>query len=138
MPGRSRFVSLARTIALLAVCTTTACGDSLTDMVSQTMDACIASRNPLFAAGRGGEALDTPLPPEAAALAERLAYTRASKMFQEIAKEAGDQVTLVCALDGAALWKTAEARKFVARYTEHPDAAVAEAARRLSQPPTGR
>jgi len=109
------------------------CGESLNGMVSETMDACIATRNPLFVSGRGAEALDTPLPAEALATAERLNYTRASEMFQGIAKEAGDQVTLVCALDLSSRWKHADARKFIARYAEHPDAAVAAAARRLAE-----
>jgi hypothetical protein len=109
------------------------CGESLASMVMETMDACIAARNPLFVSGRGAEALDTPLPAEALATAERLNYTRASEMFQEIATSAGDQVTLVCALDLSSRWKHADARKFIARYAEHPDAAVATAARRLSE-----
>lgn len=121
-------VALAFTGLLLA-----GCGESLTDMVSETMDACIAARNPVFVSGRGAEALDTPLPEAARATAERLNYTRASEMFQGIAKDAGDQVTLVCALDLSSRWKHAEARKFIARYAEHPDAAVAAAARRLAE-----
>jgi hypothetical protein len=99
------------------------------------MDACITARNPLFTAGRGTEALDTPLPPDAEALASRLSYTRASEMFQEVAKEAGDQVTLVCALDLASRWRTREAQVFLRKYTAHPDEAVAEAARRLAAQP---
>lgn len=132
---RHRFATLALVAGGLLLA---GCGQSLSNMVTQTMDACIAARNPLFASGRGAEALDIPLPAEAEAVASRLAYTRASEMFQEIAREAGDQVTLVCALDGAARWKSPEARKFVGRYAEHPDAAVAEAARRLAPAPTTR
>jgi len=109
------------------------CGESLAGMVVETMDACIAARNPLFVSGRGAEALDTPLPAAAVATAERLNYMVASEMFQGIAQEAGDQVTLVCALDLSSRWKNVEARKFIARYAEHPDAAVAAAARRLSE-----
>jgi hypothetical protein len=114
------------------------CGESLANLVGQTMDACISARNSLFASGQGLTALDAPLPADAEAVAARLVYSRASAMFQAIAKEAGDQVTLVCALDGAARGQTATARAFVARYREHPDEAVAEAARRLSQPPARR
>jgi hypothetical protein len=137
---RSTLPFLLRRVALpaLAVTLLTGCGRSLTDMASEAMDACIATRNPLFTAGRGLSALDTPLPPDAEALANRLNYTRASEMFQEVAQEAGDQVTLVCALDLASRWRTSEARKFIAKYAEHPDAAVAEAARRLSQPSASR
>ncbi|HMS01876.1 MAG TPA: hypothetical protein PKE51_02830 [Gemmatimonadaceae bacterium] len=112
-----------------------ACGRSLSDMAGEAMDACITARNPLFTAGRGAEALDTPLPPDAEALASRLSYTRASEMFQEVAKEAGDQVTLVCALDLASRWRTREAQVFLRKYTAHPDEAVAEAARRLAAQP---
>jgi hypothetical protein len=129
--------SAARPVALATLAAgllLAGCGRSLTDMATEAMDACIETRNPLFTSGRGAEALDTPLPASAEALAERLNYTRASEMFQEIAKEAGDQVTLVCALDLASRWKHSEARKFVARYAEHPDAAVAAAAQRLAQP----
>lgn len=112
-----------------------ACGRSLSDMAGEALGACVEARNPLFTAGRGTEALDTPLPPDAEALANRLSYTRASEMFQEVAKEAGDQVTLVCALDLASRWRTREAQVFIRRYTAHPDAAVAEAARRLAALP---
>jgi hypothetical protein len=130
----SRFPSARRPSVVLALTglLLAGCGESLNGMVSETMDACIAARNPLFLSGRGAEALDTPLPASALATAERLNYTRASAMFQEIAKEAGDQVTLVCALDLAARWQHPEARRFIARYAEHPDAAVATAARRLA------
>jgi len=111
----------------------TGCGESLGGMVVTTMDACIAARNPLFVSGQGAAALDTPLPADAQAMSERLNYPRASEMFQEIATSARDQVTLVCALDLASRWKHADARRFIARYAEHPDAAVVAAARRLSE-----
>lgn len=126
--GRRASLALALTSLLLA-----GCGESLTSMVSETMDACISTRNALFVSGRGIEALDTPLPADAQATAERLNYSRASEMFQEIATIAGDQVTLVCALDLSSRWKHAEARKFIARYIAHPDAAVSAAARRLAE-----
>jgi len=126
--ARRATVALSLTGLLLA-----GCGQSLGRMVVETMDACIATRNPLFMSGRGLEALDTPLPAAALATAERLNYSRASEQFQGIATDAGDQVTLVCALDLSSRWKHAEARKFIARYAEHPDAAVAAAARRLSE-----
>jgi hypothetical protein len=111
------------------------CGRSLYDMAGEALDSCIATRNPLFVSGRGAEALDTPLPASAEALAARFQYPSASELFQEVAREAGDQVTLVCALDLASRWHSREARQFVAQYGEHPDAAVAEAARRLAALP---
>jgi hypothetical protein len=130
-------VSVARPVALATLAAgllLTGCGRSLTDMTIEAMDLCIEARNPLFTGGRGAEALDTPLPPSAEALAKKFNYVLASEKFQEIAKEAGDQVTLVCALDLASRWNDSDARKFVARYAEHPDAAVAAAAQRLAQP----
>lgn len=120
---------------LTTVWALTACGRSLSDMAGEALDACITARNPLFTAGRGAEALDTPLPLAAEALASRLSYTRASEMFQEVAKEAPDQVTLVCALDLASRWRTREAQVFLRKYTKHPDAAVAAAATRLAAQP---
>ncbi|MCU0615889.1 MAG: hypothetical protein MUD17_02225 [Gemmatimonadaceae bacterium] len=122
-------------LLLTTVCVLAACGRSLSDMAGEALDACITTRNPLFTAGRGAEALDTPLPPAAEALASKLSYTRASEMFQEVAKEAQDQVTLVCALDLASRWRTREAQVFLRKYTKHPDAAVAAAATRLAAQP---
>ena len=110
----------------------TGCGKNLDTLAVEAMDACIAARNPLFTSGRGAQALDTPLPPAAEETAMRLRYPRASAKFQAIAESAADQVTLVCALDIISRWKNDEARTFVARYAQHPDAAVATAAERLT------
>lgn len=136
MTSCSRLAVRSRVIGpLVLALALTACGRSLSDMAGSALDACITARNPLFITGRGAEALDTPLPAETEALANRLVYARASELFQEVAREAGDQVTLVCALDLASRWRTREAQVFLRRYTAHPDVAVAEAARRLAAQP---
>lgn len=107
------------------------CGPSLATMVTEAMDRCIEARNPAFTGGQGTTALDVPLDPRAAELAGRLAYLRAHEQFAAIAEVAADQVTLVCALDYASRYRHPDARRFVARYTRHPDAAVAASAERL-------
>lgn len=134
----SRLTVPPRLLLLLTLAgAASACGRGLTDLTAEAMAACIEVRNPLFAQGEGARALDVPLPANAEDIAQRLRYPRASQTLQKIAKAAPDQVTLVCALDLMSRWQDREPRAFIARYQAHPDAPVAEAARRLA-PPAGR
>ncbi len=122
-----------RTLAAstVAVGTLAACGSSLVTRTTTAMDACIAVRNPLFTSGRGGVALDTPLPPAADSTANTLNYQRGFEMFKAIAESAEDQVTLVCALDLASRYGDSESTRFITRYLKHPSPDVATAAQIL-------
>ena len=121
--------------AALAVGLLSACGESLTTMTTKAMDGCIAARNPVFVSGHGADALKTPLPKDVEALAMRLRYDRAFKVFQTIAENAKDQVTLVCALDIMSHNSYIDVRIFVERYLKHPSPDVALNARLLLDRP---
>jgi len=109
----------------------TGCGRSLASMSVEAMDLCVEARNPLFVSGRGAQALDTPLPTRAEELAGRMNYLSAHRNFQDIAKDAGSQVVLVCALDFASRYKNPESSAFLRKYTKHPDESIASSAQRL-------
>ncbi len=123
--ARSLLGSLAISLGLLG------CSKSLTTLVTESMDACIAARNPAFTSGHGVSALDTPLPPELEKAAMKLAYDRALKQYAAIAESAKNQVTLVCALELASHYKHGDVAVLLWRFTKHPDAGVAENAKRL-------
>lgn len=122
--------SLAAVIAGMLLAS---CGKTLGTRVTEAMDACIAVRNPAFAGGKGASALDTPLPPELKAMAEKIAYARALNSYQAIARSARDQVTLVCALELASYYRHGDVAVFLWEYSKHPDAGVALNAKRLLQ-----
>ncbi len=109
----------------------TGCGKTLGTRVTEVMDGCIAQRNPAFKAGQGVTALQTPLSDSLSADAAKLAYQRALVNYERIAESAGEQVTLVCALELASYYKNGDVGVFLWKYTKHPDAAVAESARKL-------
>ncbi len=109
----------------------TGCGKTLGTRVTEAMDGCIAQRNPAFKAGQGATALDTPLPDSLSKEAEKLGYQRALTNYERIAESAGDQVSLVCALELASYYKHGDVGVLLWKYTKHPDAAVAESARKL-------
>ena len=109
----------------------TGCGKTLGTRVTEAMDGCIAQRNPAFKAGQGATALDTPLPDSLSKEAEKLGYQRALTNYERIAESAGDQVSLVCALELASYYKHGDVGVLLWKYTKHPDAAVAESARNL-------
>jgi len=127
---KPRSLGLLAGVSLLSLLTA-GCGESLASMSVEAMDLCVAARNPLFVSGRGAQALDTPLPARAEELAGRMNYQTAYQIFQAIAKDAGSQVVLVCALDFASRVRDDESNAFVRTYTTHPDEAVAASARRL-------
>lgn len=115
----------------LAVGTLAACGKTLGTLTEQAMDGCMAVRNPQFKAGQGVTALDTPLPDSVRTAAGKLAYARAFVNFERITDIAGDQATLVCALELASYYKNGDVAVLLTKYTRHPDAGVAMSARRL-------
>lgn len=110
---------------------TDGCTKSLGTLVTESMDSCIALRNPAFKSGKGVTALDTPLPADLEAKAKKLAYQRAFKNYEIIAESAPDQVTLVCALELGGYYRNGDVGVLLWKYTKHPDAGVAENAKRL-------
>jgi hypothetical protein len=126
-----RFVLPRALLAFAVGALTAGCTKSLGTLVTETMDSCIALRNPAFTGGKGASALDTPFPAELEAKAKKLAYQRALKNYVAIAESAKNQVTLVCALELAGYYKNGDVGVLLWKYTKHPDAAVAENAKRL-------
>ncbi len=108
-----------------------ACGETLEARVTQAMDGCIAARNADFVGGRGATALNTPLPAPVNALADKVRYRAAFQMFEQIAQSAGDQVTLVCALELTSHYRHGDVGTLLHQFTRHPDAAVAINAKTL-------
>lgn len=117
----------------LSTLTMNACGKTLGTRVSEVMDGCIALRNPAFTSGQGVTALETPFPDSLATAAGKLAYQRALTNYERIAESAANQVTLVCALELASYYRHGDVGVFLWKYTKHPDAAVAQSARKLLQ-----
>ncbi len=118
-------------VALLFVPLAAACGESLASRVTKAMDSCTAQRNPLFVAGKGGEAIALPLTSEVAALAGKFDYERAFRSFKSVAEKAATQAVLTCALEFASRYHSEESRAFVERYVGHASPDVAAAARGL-------
>jgi hypothetical protein len=117
--------------AIASATVMTACGRTLGSMVNETMDGCIAERNPVFKSGAGATALNTPLPKTVSDLAKRIAYKRALDAFEQYAETAADQVTLVCALELASYYKHGDVAVMIWKYIKHPDAGVSVNAKRL-------
>ncbi len=126
----TRFTNLLL-FAIAAATVLTACGRTLGSMVTETMDGCIAARNPVFKSGAGATALNTPLPAKVSDLAKKIAYKRALDGFTQYAETAPDQVTLVCALELASYYKHGDVAILIWRYLKHPDAGVSVNAKRL-------
>jgi len=127
---RRSFVPL---VALGAGLLLASCGKSLGARVGEAMDGCIELRNPAFTSGNGVTALETPFPDSLVAAVTKIAYQRAFTSYAQIADAARDQVTLVCALELASYLRHGDVAVMLWRYTRHPDAGVAENAKRLLQ-----
>lgn len=121
-----RLLVLLSALPLLA-----ACGGGLDARVNPAMDACVAVRNPVFVAGNGATALDTPLPAAVDSMLVELRYKAAFERFQAIAEEATTQAVLVCALELGGADRTPEARRWLQTYLKHPNEPVQIAARTL-------
>lgn len=122
---------LSLTLLGAAALALAACGTSLGTRTTKAMDACVAARNPAFSSGGGVGALTTPLPDSLVTLAGKLAYQRTLKNYTLIAEGAKNQVTLVCALELASFFRNGDVAVLLWKYTKHPDAAVAENAKKL-------
>ncbi len=105
-----------------------ACGESLSTRVERAMAGCVAQRNPLFVAGKGADAIATPLSAEVTAIAEKLNYERAFRTVKHVAEKAGTQAHLTCALELAARYRSAKTRAWLERYMKHRSPEVAAAA----------
>jgi hypothetical protein len=117
----------------------TACsGGGLDARVAAPMDACVLQRNPVFVAGNGATALDTPLPASVDSMMQELRYKAAFERFQQIAEEAPTQAVLVCALELGARYNERASVQWLKGYTRHPNEPVAAAAQRLIERPFGR
>lgn len=128
-PVAFRPLTLAATFSLAALLSS--CGKTLGTLVTEAMDRCIDLRNPAFVAGRAITALDAPFPDSLAQRATKLAYQRALTNYQHIAESAQNQVTLVCAMELASYYKHGDVAVFLWKFSKHPDAGVAQNARRL-------
>jgi|JI102314A1RNA_FD_contig_21_2083983_length_531_multi_4_in_0_out_0_1 hypothetical protein len=122
---------ISRTLLLGSIVALAACGTSLGTRTVKAMDGCVAARNPAFSSGAGLSALSTPLPDSIVTLAGKLAYQRTLKNYEVIAEGAANQVTLVCALELASYFRNGDVAVLLWKYTKHPDAAVAENAKKL-------
>lgn len=118
-------------LRLVPLALAAACGGGLDARVVPAMDGCVAARNPVFLAGNGATALDTPLPAAVDSMARALRYKAAFERFQEFASGARTQAQLVCALELGSYDASWAARRWIEPYTKHPDAAVQAAAQQL-------
>lgn len=121
-----------RTALLLgAALSLTACGKSLGTKITETVDGCLAARNPQFVSGAGAKALDTPLSPALRQLASAVSYGFTLPTFVDLAETAPDQVTLVCALEIASFYRDPDVAVLLTKFSKHPDASVSVNAKRL-------
>jgi hypothetical protein len=126
-------------VAPLALLALVACGGGggLTSRVEAAMDGCLAFRRPAFRQGAQLAAIRTPLPDSVRAHADRAAYLAAAQQFQQIANDAPDQVTLVCALELMAYDRSDETTRFMRPYLRHPNTEVVQWATALLAPRPG-
>lgn len=112
-------------------------GGGLTARVEAAMDGCLAFRKPAFQQGTQVAAIGQPYPAALDSLAARVAYLAAARQYQDIAEIAGDQVTLVCALELMARDGSDETTQFLRRYLRHPNEEVVAWATALLRPRRG-
>ena len=118
-------------VAVLVATGLTACGDGLAARVERAMDACVALRNPAFVAGEGAAAVARALPDSVLAMADRTAYQAGLEYFIGIGREAATQAVLTCSMELAAQYRHPDTKGWLATFATHPDAPVAQLARRL-------
>jgi len=116
-------------LGALAVCT--GCGPGVRTRVESAMQGCLAVRNAAFVRGDGERALLIPLPAAVEALARGTAYTFGLTVYQQTADEATTQSELTCALELGSRYKSDDTREWVRTFTGHPNAPVANLAKRL-------
>ncbi|WP_373067479.1 hypothetical protein [Gemmatimonas sp.] len=116
-------------LGALALCT--GCGPSLATTAMNAMQGCIDVRNPAFVRGDGEQALAIPLPVAVDLLASRTAYKFGLRLYQQAAAEAETQAELTCALELGSRLKSDDTREWIGTFTRHPNAPVANLAKRL-------
>lgn len=124
----ARLLTLCVVPAAMAV--GTACGEGVRGRVAKAMDGCVAARNAAFLRGDGEAALATPLPKAVDSLAAETAYTFGLIVYQETSDNAQTQAELTCALELGSRIDSDETREWLAYYSRHPDAPVANLAKR--------
>ncbi len=108
-----------------------ACGEGLAPRVERAMDACLALRNPAFVRGEGEAAVAVPLPDSVLALGDRTAYEAGLQYYQAIGEQAATQAILTCAMELGARYPHPNTKGWLATFARHPNAPVAQLARRL-------
>ncbi len=116
---------------LSALALSTGCGDSVSTRASNAMQGCLDARNPAFVRGEGEQALSLPLPPAVDSLANITAYAVGLKVYMQAADEATTQAELTCALELGSRFKNDATRDWLSTFTRHPNAPVANLAKRL-------
>lgn len=116
---------------LSAILLSTGCGPSLRTSASNAMQGCLDVRNPAFVRGDGERALSIPLPAAVDLLANRTAYQFGLRLYQQAAAEAETQAELTCALELGSRLKSDDTREWIGTFTRHPNAPVANLAKRL-------
>jgi hypothetical protein len=124
-----RRVSLLFSISA-ALLVATACGESVRTRVAKAMDGCVQARNDAFKRGDGEAALAIPLPKAVDSLANATAYTFGLIVYQETSDNVQTQVELTCALELGSRFDSQETRDWLAYYSRHPNAPVANLAKR--------
>jgi hypothetical protein len=126
---RPRSPRVAVLVGALLLCA--GCGEGLGPRIEASMDGCLAQRRPGFQRGEQVAEIGRPLPAAIDSIARAVAYDAASQQFEAIAEGAGDQVTLICALDLMSRNTGDRTTLFLKPYLRHPNAEVASWARHL-------
>ncbi len=116
---------------LSAMALSTGCGPSLRTSAMNAMQGCVDVRNPAFVRGDGEQALAIALPAAVDSLAIRTAYSFGLSLYQQTAEQATTQAELTCALELGSRYKSNDTREWIATFTRHPNAPVANLAKRL-------
>jgi len=116
---------------LSALALSTGCGPSLGASATNAMQGCIDVRNPAFVRGDGEQALAIVLPAAVDSLAIRTAYSFGLSLYQQAAEQATTQAELTCALELGSRYKSDDTRDWISTFTRHPNAPVANLAKRL-------
>jgi hypothetical protein len=116
---------------LSAIALSTGCGASLRTKVIEAMEGCLAVRNAAFVRGDGDRALALPLPATVLSMADKTAYSAGLRTYQQAAADAETQAELTCAMELGGRYKSDDTREWLATFTGHPNAPVANLAKQL-------
>ena len=125
-------VKIRAIVTVLSACAlSTGCGASIRTKVIEAMEGCLAVRNPAFVRGDGDRALTLPLPAAVLTMADRTAYAAGLRTYQQAAADAETQAELTCAMELGARYRSDDTREWLATFMRHPNAPVANLAKRL-------